>query len=112
VQFDAKLSWDARISGSELNITGVVQNIRYSQVNNMEVWVTLKDPSGATIARSVSYIVPDTIYQDETAPFSMTLPHHNVTNGKLIFTYQYVAHEGPEDGMKWHQSFEAAMPER
>jgi hypothetical protein len=109
-QFDMRLAWSIKVVGTETLIDGVLENIRYPQMGDIEVWVSARDAGGSIIARSVSYIIPRDLRRDEVAPFSLRLPVAAEPGAKLLFTYRYHAHEDVEDGTTWLQSFEAEVP--
>jgi hypothetical protein len=110
-QFDARLAWDTRVVGADIHIDGVVENVRYFEMENVEIWVVLRDPKGNTVSRSSSFIIPIRLKEYETAPFSLTLPALTVPGSKLVFTYRYEAIEDEHDARKWMQSFEAEVPQ-
>lgn len=116
-QFDAVLAWEVKRAGSETVIDGVFKNVRYNEMDGIEVWVAALDSAGKTVARSASYIMPHMLGMDAAAPFSLKLPLKAVSGSKLRFTYRYTALEGGgNDGGvsagNWMQSFDAEVPGR
>ena len=110
-QFDLRLAWGTKTTGTEILIEGLVKNVRYLRVDDLEIWVAVLDAQGRTVARSVGYIIPPALALDEIAPFSLKLPVPALPGTKLRFTYLYAAFEG--DGhheLKWTQSFDAEVP--
>ena len=115
VQFDAALSWQVRRFGPDLVIDGLFKNLRYDNMNNVEVWVAVIDPAGKTTARSVGLLLPSAIPLNGTAPFTVTLSTKPAPGSKLRFSYRYAALSGagPEGGGDtgfWMQSFDANIP--
>jgi hypothetical protein len=109
-QFDVKMAWQARVVGEELFIDGVVKNIRYAEMDSLEIRASLRDSRNNAVARSTSFIIPHRLKLDESAPFSLKLPLQTAPGGKLLFTYQYRFQEAGEDGDRWMQSFETEAP--
>jgi hypothetical protein len=114
-QFDAVLAWEVRGVGAETVIDGEFKNIRYSAMDNVEVWVEVLDPAGKTVARSVGFVVPHLLRLDDIAPFTMKLPVSAVPGTNLRFTYRYRGLDGggPDGGgdvENWMQSFDAVIP--
>lgn len=113
--FDAALSWDVRRAGPGIGVDGYIKNLRYLPMEDVEVWVTALDPSGKTITRSVGYVIPHALQQDEIAPFSVKLPATSAPVERLRFTYKYRIGQGGDsegggDAGSWMQSFDAALP--
>jgi hypothetical protein len=115
--FDAVLAWDVKDTGSGLVIDGLLRNRRYVYMEGAEVWVALRNPAGKTVARSVAFIIPRQLYQDEIAPFTVRLPVSAEPGSKLHFTYKYRGsdggggdHGGGVDYGPWLQTFEVKVP--
>jgi len=115
-QFDLQLAWETRTAGGETLVDGVVKNVRWAYMYDLEIWVAALGTGGKAVARSVSYIIPRQLNQDETAPFSLKLPIATPPGTKLRFTYQYRGSDGGDErrlgdgGTRWTQSFEAVVP--
>ncbi|MBC8018831.1 MAG: hypothetical protein H7X83_09980 [Verrucomicrobia bacterium] len=109
-QFDAKLAWEVKSAGNSTIIDGVVQNIRYYMMNELEIWVWSLDDRGKEIHRSVDFVY--SLKENETAQFTVELP--KVASGtKLRFMYRYIGNDGGGDSggaLSWMQSFESEMP--
>ena len=111
-QFDLRLAWNITVAGPETLIEGVVKNVRYAEVDGVEIWVSALDARGGTVARSASFVIPRQLKEDDIAPFSVKLPLAAEPGTKLLFTYRYHAHEDSDDDMGWMQSFRAEVPAR
>ncbi len=111
-QFDLQMAWDITVAGPETSITGVAKNVRYAEMDGLEIWISALDTNGKTLARSVSFIIPQQLKEGDIAPFNVKLPVAAVPGSTLLFTYRYMAHEDVEDGLKWMQSFRTEMPAR
>lgn len=110
VQFDAKFAWQVKSAGSSSVIEGVIQNIRYYEMNDLEIWVFLLDARGKEVFRTVDFVY--SLKENEAAQFMLKIPH--VASGaKLRFLYRYLGHEGGgESGSatRWSQSFKSEVP--
>jgi hypothetical protein len=109
-QFDAKLAWEIKSTGSSTVIDGVIKNIRYYEMDDLEIWVWSLDDRGKEVHRAVDFVFR--LMENEMAQFTVVLP--KVASGtKLRFLYRYVGRDdGGEDGsaLRWSQSFDAAVP--
>jgi len=109
VQFDAKFAWQVTSAGSSSVIEGVVQNIRYYEMDDLEIWVFVLDAQGKEVFRTVDFVY--SLKENEAAQFTLKIPH--VASGtKLHFLYRYMGHEGGgESGSaaKWSQSFKSEV---
>ena len=113
-QFDLKVAWEVRQVGNDSFVDGVVQNIRFSYMEDIEVWVAGIDAAGKSGQGSVCYIIPSQLNLGETAAFSVKLPVRVEPGTRLLFTYKYRGNDdGGSDGGgsgNWMQSFEAVVP--
>lgn len=106
--FDVRLEWDVRISDRKTIIEGLIRNIRYARMENIEVWVQYRDARGKTVARAVDLVMPQQLDLNAAAPFRVMLPTIVPPGGRLVFTYKYIGDDGG-DGAGWMQSFESTM---
>ena len=117
-QFDLQLGWETKVAGGHTVVDGVAKNVRYAFMFNLEIWVALLDDAGKVVARSVSYVIPRQLDQDDSAEFSLKLPVTAPPGARLRFTYRYRGSDGGGDhrigdgGTTWTQSFETEVPAR
>jgi len=118
-QFDLILAWETRVGDGNTIVDGVVRNVRYHVMYDLEIWVSVLDPAGKVTARSMSFIIPTQLNMDETAPFTVKLPVAVQPGTKLRFTYKYRGSDGGDGfasglgrGTDWMQSFETVVPAR
>jgi len=114
-QFDVQMGWETRPIGEHTVVDGVVKNVRYAYMYDLEVWVAVLDSKGKELARSVSFIIPQQLYLNQTAPFSVKLPVSAPSGTRLRFTYEYLGSDGGDNhlgggGARWVQSFQAVVP--
>ncbi|KAB0663917.1 hypothetical protein F6V25_15790 [Oryzomonas japonica] len=111
-QFDVNMGWDVKAEKGITAINGVIQNVRYATMEDIEIWVSSIDASGKVVSRSVGYVIPRTLEKDGLTTFGVTLPTMAAPGTKLIFTYKYSgSDDGGSDGggTKWMQSFESIV---
>ena len=109
-QFDLKLAWEVKAVDGSTVIDGVVKNIRYYEMDELEIWVLSLDAEGKEEHRAVDYVYR--LKDNEVAQFTLKIPR--VASGsKLRFIYRYIGHDGGgESGnaLSWMQSFESEVP--
>jgi len=109
-QFDAKLAWEVTTTDTATRINGVVKNIRYYEMDELEIWVWVLDRNGRETERAATFV--PRLKENEAAPFSIELS--KLASGtKLRFTYRYIGHDGGGDSGGadwWHQTFDSAVP--
>ena len=109
-QFDVKLAWEVKSFGSSTDIDGVVQNIRYYEMDDLEIWVSSLDAKGEEMHRAADFVY--SLKENEVAPFTLKIPP--VASGtKLRFMYRYIGLEGGGEAggdVSWRQSFESEVP--
>ncbi|ACH38162.1 lipoprotein, putative [Citrifermentans bemidjiense Bem] len=112
-QFDLVMGWETRVEGDQTVIDGVVRNVRYFVMRDLEIWVALLAPQGKPVRREVSFIIPSDLKLDESAPFSIRLPMAVKAGDRLRFTYKYRGSDGGDglqrDETPWMQSFERVV---
>jgi hypothetical protein len=109
-QFDLKLSWEVRPVDGSTVIDGVVKNIRYYEMDELEIWVFSLDAVGKVVHHASDFVYG--LKENEVAQFTLRIPL--VASGnKLRFMYRYIGHEGggdSGDALSWRQSFESEVP--
>jgi len=108
-EFDAKLAWQVKSLGDSTVIDGVIKNIRYYEMDDVEIWVTSLDADGKDVQRAVDFIY--LLKENESAAFTLKVP--KVASGtKLHFMYKYIAQEGGDSGdsLSWRQTFDSVVP--
>jgi len=107
--FDVKMSWDMNTIDGKTVIDGVIQNIRYAMMEDIEIWVALLDSNGKTVKRAVDLVMPLRLDMNEVATFRVIFPLVVPHGAKLLFSYKYDGSDGG-DSTKWRQSFESYAP--
>lgn len=108
-QFDLKLAWDVKQVDDSTVIDGIVKNIRYVEVDDLEIWVLSLDAGGKVVHRAADFVYR--LRKNETGQFTLKIPRL-APGSKLRFTYSYVGSDGGGDsgGVTWIQSFESQVP--
>ena len=107
--FDVKMTWDIKTLDRKTVIDGVIQNIRYAIMSDIEIWVYVLDSKGNRVSRAVDLLMPLRLNMYEAASFRVVFPIVVSHGAKLVFTYKYVGDDGG-DGAKWMQSFDSYVP--
>ena len=108
--FDAQLAWQVTTTPGSTVVSGVVKNVRYFKMTDLEVWVYALDAAGKEQHRGMDFVFP--LLQDEAGPFSVKLPQL-ASGTRLRFLYSYVGlnDDGPSpDAVQWSESFESRVP--
>ncbi len=109
-QFDAQLAWQVSTVGNSTVIDGVIKNIRYYEMYDLEVWVYVLDANGKEVQRGVDFVYR--LRENEGGPFAITFPRL-ASGTRLQFLYKYVGINGDSeaaDAVGWSQAFEAKIP--
>jgi len=112
-QFDVKLAWDVNATPATTVIEGVAQNLRYSSMEGLEIWVSALDPAGRTLGRAADITLPRRLDRNDSTSFRVVLPIAAPPGSTLLFTYKYLGFDGggsDEGGVAWMQSFERVIP--
>jgi len=112
-QFDLVMGWDIRVQDGQTVLDGVVRNVRYYMMRDLEIWVALLDDRRKVAARGMTFIIPSDLGMDQSAPFTVKLPVAVNPGDRLRFTYKYRGSDGGdgmERGLDWMQSFETVVP--
>src|SRR5512133_743413 len=109
-QFDAQLAWQVISAGNFTVIDGVVKNIRYYEMDDLEIWVFVLDAAGKEVFRTADFVY--SLKENEAAQFGLKIPPA-ASGTRLRFMYRYVGNEGggdPGGASRWSQSFESTVP--
>lgn len=108
--FDAKLAWDVKTVDSSTIISGVIKNIRYYMMEELEIQAAPLTADGREGARDTYFVTG--IKENEAAPFILKLPAAP-PGSTLRFRYRYIGNEGggdSGDALTWRQSFDWKIP--
>jgi hypothetical protein len=105
-QYDLVLAWEVRGVGADTVVDGVVKNVRYAHLEDLEISVALLDQAGEAGERAVCFIIPRQLRLDQAASFSIKLPVRVEPGARLRFNYRY---QSTEDGAGNRQSFDVEV---
>lgn len=109
-QFDLKMAWEVRTVDGSTVIDGLVKNIRYYEMDELEIRVLSLDTEGRTVHRAADFVY--TLKENEIAQFTLKVPRL-APGSRLRFMYSYIGNDGGGDSggaMSWRQSFESLVP--
>ena len=108
-QFDVKMAWKISSDQGSTVVNGVVKNIRYFEMSQLEVRVSSMDDKGNEVHRAVDFV--NTLRENEAGAFSIKLPLL-ASGSKLRFMYSYIGSDGGGEfsAVSWMQSFETEVP--
>ena len=109
-QFDIKLAWEVKTVDDSTVIDGVVKNIRYYKMDELEIWVMSLDAVGKVVHRATDFVY--SLRENEVAQFTLKIPRL-ASGSRLRFLYRYIGNEGGGDSggaLSWRQSFESEVP--
>lgn len=97
---DLKFAWNAQRQGDMLLLQGALKNMRYPSIEDLDITFELKSPSGDTIRKAHTYVIPSSINQDDTANFDIKISLKNAPEGSYInFIYFFTSWETGRGGM-------------
>ncbi|QWV92442.1 hypothetical protein KP004_14680 [Geomonas oryzisoli] len=115
-QFDVLMGWEVKPADGSTIVQGVVKNVRYFRMRNLEIWASQLDSRGKVMVQGMTFIVPSELGLDESADFTIKIPAALAAGDRLRITYKYFGNDGGThgmgDGTNWMQSFETVVPAR
>jgi hypothetical protein len=109
-QFDLKLAWEVKPFDGATVIDGVVKNIRYFEMDELEIWVMTLDAGEKEVHRAADFVYR--LKENEAAQFTLRLPLA-ASGSKLRFMYRYIGDDGGGNSggaLSWRQSFDSEVP--
>ena len=106
--FDIKVAWNAVQSGDTLIVSGLIKNVRYAQIEDIDVTVWLLDKGGKVSAVGGALPIPIALKSYDYEPFTARLKSAEHRPGSTLqFTIRYRVNEGDDDNFSWMTSFAA-----
>jgi hypothetical protein len=106
--FDYRTAWRTSQVGSAILIDGVLKNVRYAYIDDLDLMIQVVGQDGTVRSRATVFPIPQHSRMDEVVPFSAKLPDVTLVPGDtLLFMLHYRGNEGGDgnDGIDWHSSF-------
>lgn len=111
-KFDVQMAWEVTSAQGSTVITGVVKNIRYFEMSQLQIQVSSLDDNGKKVHQNASKAVDfiSTLRENEAGSFTLKLPQL-ASGSRLRFIYSYIGTSGGRSGgTSWEQSFESKVP--
>ena len=107
-KFDVQMAWEVRSAKGSTVIDGVIKNIRYFEMSQLQIQVSSLDENGKKVHQAVDFI--NTLRENEAGTFTLKLPQLE-SGSRLRFIYSYIGTDGGRSGgTLWEQSFESRVP--
>lgn len=104
--FDFKVGWKIFPTEQGLLVDGIMKNVRYSQVDDLEVTVSVLNKGNKVLAEATAFPIPRPINLDEYRSFDLLLKKVILTQGDVLhFLIQYRAVDDERSSFKWISSF-------
>ncbi|BCS54216.1 hypothetical protein [Geobacter sp. SVR] len=107
--FDYHVAWKTSQPGDGVVIDGLLRNVRYASIDEIEVTVDLVAPDGKDRSHATVFPVPQYSRQDDVVPFGLKLP--NVAAMSQGDTLRFMLHYrgsdggGDDNGIEWRSVF-------
>lgn len=105
--FDYKYAWKTTVADNGFLIDGVMKNVRYANIDSVQLTVNVVDKDGKTVAKATDFPMPQQTREGEECSFSLLLKDIKPAPGDILqFQVYYTGTEGGLDGhIDWHGSF-------
>lgn len=109
--YDVDFSWKTSQQPGLFIISGIAKNVRFNQMYDLELKVSLKNSAGKTISSGVWTFIPGIMRLDESSQFEirLTLPAGEKPT-TADFSYDYQAGDDPNDISTGLNSFSVRIP--
>ena len=104
--FDLKVAWKAEPTRQGLALDGVLKNVRYARMDDLDVTVSLLDPRQGIFAKAKTFVIPRSANLDEYRNFDMVLENATLKKGDMFrFDIHYVAVDDHNSTLNWYTTF-------
>ena len=104
--FDLKVAWKVEPTRQGLAVDGVLKNVRYARMDDLDVTVSLLDPRQRVLAKARTFIIPRSANLDEYRNFDLVLENVTLKKGDLFrFDIHYVAVDDHDSTLNWYTTF-------
>lgn len=108
--YDLALSWETKRNDTSVTIEGIVKNISYYYLRDLEISATLLDSKGKSISKETFFVIPSLLSLDQTESFRFHLPvKPGLHPEKLRIFYRYRLAEEGLRGSPHFYSFEVPL---
>ena len=103
--FDLRYAWKTSQTDQGVRVDGLIRNIRYANIERIDIKVSLLNKAHQLISEGVAYPVPQPIQINEYRNFDLLLKNAKISEGDLLqFLVNYSASEG-QNGINWTSNF-------
>lgn len=104
--FDIKVEWNTVQSGNTLVVNGLIKNVRYTQIEDIDVTISLLDKEKKEVSSGGALPIPIVLKSYDSEPFSAPLKGAGIQPGSALqFVIRYRVNEGGTDNYTWMTSF-------
>ena len=104
--FDFKVAWKTSPSGSGISVDGILKNVRYYQVGDVQLWVKVLNKANKVLAEESTLFMPLPLEMDDYRPFSVTLQNVALAPGDMLnFVIMYRVIDDRRSSFNWLSSF-------
>lgn len=106
--YDLIVAWNSLQTEHGTIIDGLIKNVRYPEVRDIDLTVKVFDPKGSLLSKGSFLLVPAPLSMYESAPFIVKLPDAPLAKGNVIeFIMRYHGNDGYRNNFDWLTSFKA-----
>jgi hypothetical protein len=104
--FDFRYAWKTTPAGQGIVVDGILMNVRYYQVDNMQLWVKVLNKEKKVIAERSTLFLPLPVDSYDYRPFSVKLDNVALSAGDMLkFTILYRVNDDYKSSSSWLSSF-------
>jgi hypothetical protein len=105
--FDFSTVWKTTPAGQGIAIEGLLKNVRYAFVDDLEMTVALRNKDNKLLAKETTFLTPQPLRNGEARPFSLNLRNVAISPGDVLqFSIKCRVDEGRDESFIWLSSFE------
>jgi hypothetical protein len=103
--FDLRYAWNASQTDQGVRIDGLIKNLRFPKVENLEIQVRLVNKAHKVSSSGAAFPIPQPIDANDYRSFELRLPHAELAEGdQLQFITSYVIAVG-QGSISWISNF-------
>jgi hypothetical protein len=104
--FDFIVTWKTSPVGKSVDVDGILKNVRYFQVTDLQLWVKALNKDKKVLADESTLFLPVPLNTDDYLPFSVTLKNVTLAPGDMLkFVILCRVNEDSKSSSIWLSSF-------
>lgn len=104
--FDFNVAWKTSPAGQGVNVDGILKNVRYAQVSDIQLWVKVLSKDKKVMTEESTLLLPVSLNTDDSLPFSVTLKNVVLAPGNMLnFVIMYRVNDDSKSSSAWLSSF-------